>query len=540
MMFFDGERYLMSEQNGTNVSTKPRRNRQASRQKTTPQRPVNDDKEAWKAYWKAQSQPWRTEPEIDEKRHLYLEERRNITPDIEQGIYPFGGIRLNRADVEWLLATHVNGRGPVYWNDESQREREGLDLRGADLSNVDLSGLPLSHLRGGLSWDEVMNSKVKVDGVPAAIHLEGANLEGANLERASFYCAHLEGADFTNTNLKKAYLNKAYVVGANFMQADLKKAELSESHMEVSNLEVTHLEGTTLFNTHLEGAYLGSAHLEGAFLLGASLAGADLRDAHLEGTFLEKTHFEGQALPVEVVEHVRSLVGKEMFPEVAQPAGLTGVFFDSGTKLNGAVLGDSKLGFVSVADVSWGNVNLAVLDWSSVNMLGDEREARKSTDDGERIDKRTRLIDYHSAVRANRQLAIALREQGLNEDASRFAYRAQLMQRKVYWHQRKFGQYLGSLFLDLLSGYGYKVVRCFIAYALVITIFATIYHQLGTHIAWRDSFVISMTAFHGRGFFPEQFHPGDPQALAAAIEAFVGLLIEITLIATLTQRFFGK
>ena len=58
--------------------------------------------------------------------------------------------------------------------------------------------------------------------------------------------------------------------------------------------------------------------------------------------------------------------------------------------------------------------------------------------------------------------------------------------------------------------------------------------------AWNEAIVISMTAFHGRGFFPEQFKPGDPQALVAAIEAFVGLLIEITLIATLTQRFFGK
>jgi hypothetical protein len=133
-----------------------------------------------------------------------------------------------------------------------------------------------------------------------------------------------------------------------------------------------------------------------------------------------------------------------------------------------------------------------------------------------------------------------LRNQGLNEDAARFTYRAQLMQRKVFWLERKFLSFFGSLFLDLLSGYGYKVARCFIAYALVIGIFATIYHLLGTHLAWNESIVISMTAFHGRGFFPEQFHPGDPQALAAAIEAFVGLLIEITLIATLTQRFFGK
>ena len=33
---------------------------------------ANDDKEAWKAYWKKQGQPWRTEPEIDQERQEFL------------------------------------------------------------------------------------------------------------------------------------------------------------------------------------------------------------------------------------------------------------------------------------------------------------------------------------------------------------------------------------------------------------------------------------------------------------------------------------
>lgn len=78
------------------------------------------------------------------------------------------------------------------------------------------------------------------------------------------------------------------------------------------------------------------------------------------------------------------------------------------------------------------------------------------------------------------------------------------------------------------------------AYLLVIVLFAILYHQLSAHLAWNETLVISMTALHGPGFFPDQFHPGDPQALVAAIEAFVGLLIEVTFIATLTQRLFAK
>lgn len=107
-------------------------------------RPANDDKKVWQAYWKAQGQDWRSEPEIGEERQLYLAEHRKIKPDFKQGIYPFKGIKLNRADVEWLLATHENGRGPVNWFDNSQRERKGLDLRGADLRGEYLRMLPLA------------------------------------------------------------------------------------------------------------------------------------------------------------------------------------------------------------------------------------------------------------------------------------------------------------------------------------------------------------------------------------------------------------
>jgi len=80
--------------------------------------PTTNDSEAWKAYWEAQGWPWRTEPEIDAQRQKYLAERRTIMPDFEKGIYPFKDIKLNRADVEWLLATHENGLGPVDWNDK--------------------------------------------------------------------------------------------------------------------------------------------------------------------------------------------------------------------------------------------------------------------------------------------------------------------------------------------------------------------------------------------------------------------------------------
>ena len=75
-----------------------------------PQRPKSDDdRQVWTAYWTAQGMAWRSEPEIDEERKGILARRLTIQPDIQKGIYPFKGEKLDRKDVEWLLATHNSG-----------------------------------------------------------------------------------------------------------------------------------------------------------------------------------------------------------------------------------------------------------------------------------------------------------------------------------------------------------------------------------------------------------------------------------------------
>jgi hypothetical protein len=113
-----------------------------------------------------------------------------------------------------------------------------------------------------------------------------------------------------------------------------------------------------------------------------------------------------------------------------------------------------------------------------------------------------------------------------------------------------YGQLLFSLFLDALAGYGYRPGRSLIAYILVIGGFALTYSIIGQNNGYSLSpvaaIVFSLTSFHGRGFFPGTFSPSgtisidNPLIVGAAIEAVVGLLIEISFIATFTQRFFGK
>jgi hypothetical protein len=130
------------------------------------QRPTTKDTVAWKTYWEAQGQTWRTESEISTERQQFLKECLRIIPNLKQGIYPFKTIKLNRADVEWLIDIHA--RGQIEHNlTEGAR---GLDLRGADLSYVGLQRLPLTRLLGGVRSGEWMSS-TNEEREAAAIHL---------------------------------------------------------------------------------------------------------------------------------------------------------------------------------------------------------------------------------------------------------------------------------------------------------------------------------------------------------------------------------
>jgi uncharacterized protein YjbI with pentapeptide repeats len=345
----------------------------------------------------------------------------------------------------------------------------------------------LNKLREGVeAWN-----KWRAENQDVQINLYGADLWSDLLDGADPFEAILRGVNLSGVNLDGALL-----VGAHLGSANLSGANLSSATLLDAKLSGAHLDGTNLSGTDLDGA-----HLDGADLRGANLDGADLRGANLSG------------------------------------ANLDGAFFDTRTTLNNVTFSDKGVNSVSVADVHWGGVNLAVVDWEPVQKLGEEYQACRSHDQD----------NYQTAVRANRQLAVVLREQGLNEQADHFAYRAQLLQRVVWRLRRKPLKYLFSLFLDLLAGYGYRPVRSIIAYLLVISSFAFIYAVL-THflhaqpypLAWYEALVLSVSSFHGRGFFQPVQSLGDPVAIAASVEAVLGLLIEISFIATFTQRFFGR
>ncbi len=246
---------------------------------------------------------------------------------------------------------------------------------------------------------------------------------------------------------------------------------------------------------------------------------ADLFEAHLEGVNLTRACLYG--------------------------ASLRRAFFDGASILLNVFLGEQQKGFVRLAGVHWGESDLTIIPWKQLTILGDEVIARDRMDfTGKIKDNVKRLEDFKTSVRANRQLATALRDQGLNEEADYFAYRAQQLQRAVWRYEGRWLKYFFSWFLLLLAGYGYRPLRSLFWYLLTIVGFALAYHALGLLSLFPpDALVYSLTSFHGRGFFPGLEHRTtlhDPLIMLAAFEAVIGLFIEISFIATFTQRVFGK
>jgi uncharacterized protein YjbI with pentapeptide repeats len=493
------------------------------------------------------------------------------------------GANLDQADLRggYLCSAHLA--------DASLKQvfLDQADLAGADLRNAHLEQAELvdAHLREAFLAGVHLNGAILVGDLQWAslreARLEGAILREARLDNADVCRAHLDGAMLFRANLEGAFLGESHLKGASLREAHLMRAILREADLNQADVGGANLAQADLREALLERVDLRGTYLEGADLRGAYLRDADLSNAHLQGATLEGAHLEGANFESTQL----------------QGADLKGVYFDEATRLAGAILYDRDHGSVSLADVHWGALNLAVVNWAQLRMLGDERKARRmKTNGGTLKSPARRLEEYQTAVRANHQLATVMRAQGLSEQADRFIYRAQVLQCRMLVHQAtsplgplparrmrrrhklwymRFLTLLGlllvwppaslyrmhlvrrlrilgaasfALFLDVLAGYGYRPVRTLGWYAVVILGFAVRYYLLGTHLALPlkplspvAALVMSVSSFHGRGFFPSpNLSLDNPLTVTAAIEAIVGLFIEISFIATFTQRFLGS
>jgi hypothetical protein len=386
------------------------------------------------------------------------------------------------------------GKQQAYTDDRDPPPERQVELRTAHADNVAAGRPPYANVRlntrGELAW---------------ILHERG--WEGKYDAYTVKYVLKPQGLTHTPADLRDVNLGHVVLGDVYLRMADLSRA----------NLVFADLQGAHLADARLHEADMGRMQLQGAELNYADLSSAHLREANLQGANLQYATLVGTRLHSADLGHA-VLHGVRMDPSTV----LSQTHVDAGTWLG---------------DIMWDGASLARINWDDVPRLGDEDAIRQAKDTPKRLEA------YRAAARAYQQLALALAAQGLGDEAGRYAYRAQLLQRTVLWRRRQLGRWLFSVLLAALAGYGYRLSRIVVAYVGVVVLAAAAYYGLGAAgigpvFSPLQALLVSITAFHGR-VFSEPFGTSSPQAWVAAVEAVTGLVIEGVFVAMLVQRFFG-
>jgi uncharacterized protein YjbI with pentapeptide repeats len=402
--------------------------------------------------------------------------------------------------------------------DEPTSERQA-ELREASKANGAVGNAPYAGVaitsRGELQWIiNELEGRTATAGRPSTYpDLRGAGIGGdlrdITLTFANLSGAWIQDADFPGADLSFANLSGAFLLDANFAGADLTGVNLS---------------GAQIIDCDFGGAVLTGAGMSRA-TIGESIGitnfgGADLRFVNLSAAAISGD-FRGTDLTSARLDAVTVLGGY---------GERRSVRLDSATCL---------------LDVSWNGANLSLVNWTEARRLGDEASIKEAET------HRVRTQAYQDVARADRGLAKALESQGLAAPARRYQTRQHQLERGGLLRSFRLGQWIFSWLLNIVSGYGDKPGRALIVYLAVIAAFAglnfaitdpisPIFFSGSQQLHWYEAIILSLTSFHGRGFFPQGIALGDPAAIVAAVEAVVGLFIELVLIATFTQRFFAR
>jgi uncharacterized protein YjbI with pentapeptide repeats len=327
--------------------------------------------------------------------------------------------------------------------------------------------------------------------------------EAIDFRRVGFQQANLKGTDWTGANHSDASIDETNFTSADFTLANLSGAAIGDANFTSAVLTVANLSGANIINADFTSANATAANLSGATIAG------NFKKANLAQARLDSTTLLGSA--TNSAEDYR-------------------VQMDAETRL---------------LDVAWSGAILANVTWEQVPRLGDEANIKAATSRKERVQV------LRDAARAYRGLAKALQAQGLTIPALKYRTREQQLERRALLYSFAFGPWLFSWLLNLVSGYGDKPGRALGCYLGVVSFFAATYFAItnqllgviashSTHLQWYEALVLSISSFHGRGFFPTMLSLGDPVAIVAAAEAVTGLFIELVFIATFTQRFFAR
>lgn len=434
---------------------------------------------------------------------------------------PFQGVALLSWDeLQWVFA-HLKPQ----WSTARVLNVAALHTR-ADLRGVQLVALNL-----------------------AAVSLYGANLRGANCFGTVLSYAYLGEAQLAGANLRSAQLDHAYLEAAdlsgvdgfdlNLYRADLRDATLRDARLIRSNCANANLAGSDLAGARLDGALLSNATLTKANLRGANLANAQLIEANLTQAELAAANLSGALL------YGATCIGTRMDAETDLTDASVRRNFGAAVPKRRRRAASKLTGGLRVRDLKWNGVSLARLRLLDDQLyLGDEEDIALATT------RKDRIARMRDAARAYQGIALALRSQGLSVLGSAARLREQELERQALFAEHKWGHAFGWLLLEVVSGYGERVRRTVIAYAVIVAVFAVLYFTLAGGFNFAnfqfsriiDALVLSVTSFHGRGFFPGLVGatPHDPSVIAAAVEALFGLVVEANLIAAFSRRFLGN
>jgi Pentapeptide repeats (8 copies) len=285
---------------------------------------------------------------------------------------------------------------------------------------------------------------------------------------------------------------------------------------------------------NLRGACLLAANLKGIDLYGANLSEADLRNVNLSSAFLREADLSGANLSR------ANLSGASLRHVNLYGSNIRRVLLSTETILDDILIDPE----VRIDGVRWSDAPLNAISWEQALRFGDE----PTFHDRKGQNNKERALLYRNAARAYHGLVVALQDQGLGDVASGYRLRELAMQRKALFAQHNYGGWLLNVLLGSVAGHGEKPGRAFGAYLGIVATFSLIFWVVTNFIhtgsqqslQWYEALVLSVSSFHGRGFFTNTINLGDPLAIVAAFEAVSGLFIELIFIATFSRRFLGE
>jgi uncharacterized protein YjbI with pentapeptide repeats len=320
----------------------------------------------------------------------------------------------------------------------------------------------------------------------------------------SEYCwAHIPDKKQYTTGLLSAIDS-----GKSFAKANLKKVVLRDVHIEKADFEETNLA-----MADLSGSHLFDARMRGAELIGVNLSNCDLTHCDLGGSDLTRAKLSGARL--------------------------------WNATLTNANLTESDLSFADFWNAKLFNVKL----WHAC--FGGAKSLTKSNFslsvkpfDTAKIDETGGL----SAEESYRDLKQYFMSCGRYNDASWASFREKTMERIVMKKKRDLN-YLPSLFMSLICGYGEKLYRIVLAALSTILIFAFLYHHFDTMESsvvkdyvpvWSDYIYYSTITFTTVGY--GDFIPkcNGVFRLLSALEAFMGVFLSGLFIFTLARKYSAR